>query len=316
MKQLEIVDSFGDTIAVEPELGLYTAYDFMGNKMPNLGIQFYSYDEDGFREPYATLTVNFGEFIGVKDCAYIDTNNNAFTGQLLTMGFCQDTGFTKQSGFCTYPLWKFDSEFLKAIDPEGLYEVYEKKFDEYMMGGPQAPLEDREMEVVSEVLDALGVAFEMDADSVGMTVWANDTVYYGAEIYRYLLDEVCEYEQNGAVKQLELDLCNDFYDLCEMNEVDYRDYIQKHKVAETEFVITMSSGGGTVLDFMTLPTRKEADQVCESYGWEFKDENDFVWGLDIDEREISLDDKLASAQEQSEKSAPRVVDKSDIVKEQ
>ncbi len=299
MKQFEIVDSFGDTVTVEPELGLYTAYDFMDNKMPNLGIQLYCYDEDGFREPYATLTVNFGEFIGAKDCAYIDTNNNSFTDQLLAMGFCQDTGFTKQSGFCTYPLWKFDSEFLKAIDPEGLYEVYERKFEEYMRDGAQAPLKDREMEVVSEVLDALGVSFEMDADSDGMTVWANDMVYYGAEIYRYLLGEVCEYEENGAVKRLDLDLCNDFYDLCEMNDVNYHEFNQRPKATEMEYAITMSSGGGMVQDFMTLPTKAEAEEICESYGWEFKDENEFVWGLDIEEREVPLDRRLDDAKERS-----------------
>lgn len=308
MKKFEIVDSFGDSVQVEAELFLCNTYDFMENKMPGLGIQLYSYDEEyGFREPYATLTQNFGEFLSARDCAYIDTNNCSFARQLLAMGFCEETGFTKQSGFCTYPLWKFDRDFLKEIDVKGLYSTYEKKFEEYMKEGGQLPLKDREMEVVSDVLDALGVSFEMDADSDGMVIWANDTVYYGAEIYRYLLAEVCEYDDNSAVKGLALDLCNDFFDLAEMNKVYPSDYNQKSNVGDMEYVITMSSGHGTVMDFMTLPTKEEAEEICEGYGWVFMDENEFEWELEIDEREVSLDSKIAKAEarcEESQKTEP------------
>lgn len=315
MKQLEIIDSFGDKVVVEPELFLCNTYDFNQNKMPGLGLQLFSYDEDGYREPYATLTQNFGEFLSVRDCAYIDTNNCPWAHQLLEMGFCENTGFTKSSGWCSYPLWMFDRDFLKEIDVNGLYAVYEKKFTEYMEKGAQLPLEDREMEVVTDVLVGLGVIFEMDADSDGMVIWTNDTVYHGAEIYRHLLAEVCEYEENGAVKGLPLDLCNDFFDLCEMNKVYPGVYNRKPPEVETEYVITMSSGHGTVLDFMTLPSFQEAFEICEGYRWEFKDENDFVWDLEIDEREVSLDAKIASAKEQSEKTVNNVDCKDDVVKE-
>lgn len=315
MRKFEIIDTFGDKVAVEAELFLCNTYDFMKNKMPGLGIQLYSYDEDGYREPYATLTQNFGEFLSARDCAYIDTNNCSFARQLLDMGICQETGFTKESGFCIYPLWKFDKDFLKEIDVKGLYDTYERKFEEYMKNGAQIPLKDREMEVVSDVLETLGVDFKMDADSDGMTIWANDTVYYGAEIYRYLLAEVCEYEENGAVKGMALDLCNDFYDLCEMNKVYPSDYNQKRVFGDMEFVITMSSGGGTVRDFMTLPTKEEAEEICEGYGWVFMDENEFEWELDIDEREVTLDSKLAVAVERSEETGADIHSKNELEKE-
>lgn len=301
MKTFEIVDSFGDAIQVEAELFVCNTYDFMGNKMPGLGIQLFDVDEDGFRGPYATLTQNFGEFLSARDCAYIDTNNCSFARQLLAMGFCEDTGFIKASGFCTYPLWKFDRNFLIEIDVNGVYGAYEKKFEEYMEQGAQAPLKDREMEVVSNVLDALGVSFDMDADSDGMVVWTNDSVYYGAEIYRYLLAEVCEYDESGAVKGMALDLCNDFYDLCELNKVYPSDYNQKRVFGDMEYVITMSSGHGTVRDFMTLPTKEEAEEICEAMGWRFLDENEFEWELDIDEREVPLDERLDAAKERIEK---------------
>ena len=312
MKTFEIVDSFGDSIEVEAELFLCNTYDFMGNKMPGLGIQLYDVDEDGFRGPYATLTQNFGEFLSARDCAYIDTNNCSFARQLLAMGFCEDTGFTKQSGFCTYPLWKFDRNFLIEIDVNGVYGAYEKKFEEYMEQGAQAPLKDREMLVVSDVLDSLGVEFEMDADSDGMVVWTNDSVYYGAEIYRYLLAEVCDYEVNGAVKGLDVDLCVDFYDLCEMNQVYPGVYNRPEKEdANKEFVVVMSSGHGTVRDFMTLPSFREAFEICEGYHWEFKDENEFVWDLEIEEREVPLDVRLADAKERSEQDARKGREKED-----
>ena len=199
MRKIEIVDSFGDTIVVEPELGLYTAYDFMENKMPNLGIQFYSYDEDGYRDPYATLTVNFGEFIGAKDCAYIDTNNNSFTAQLLQIGFCQDTGFTKQSGFCTYPLWKFDTNFLKEIDVNGLYDAYEKKFDEYMNDGPSLPVQH--IEADNSFLTGLSdeeLAFVGDEEK--MVDFAELTKEEFLASYSYLTEE--EYDATKRVLAL------------------------------------------------------------------------------------------------------------------
>lgn len=142
MKSFEIVTDgwLGTNVVVEPELGLYSVRDFMGEEGHILGIQLYFRDEDGERKPFRTLTTSFGEFIGLKDSAYIDTNNNPFAAQLLTMGFCQDTGFTKHSGFCIYPLWKFDEDFLKEIDVHGVYDTYEKKFNE-LMGIEQEPTE-------------------------------------------------------------------------------------------------------------------------------------------------------------------------------
>lgn len=35
--------------------------------------------------------------------------------------------------------------------------------------------------------------------------------------------------------------------------------------------------------FCRCNTMKEAFEVCESYGWEFMDENGFVWSMEIEE---------------------------------
>ncbi len=114
-----------------PELLVMVVPDFMGNKQNNIGLQLYTDDDEGGLEPFATITKNFGEFIGQKNCAYIDTNNCPFADQLIEQGFAVDTGLTKQSGYCTYPLWKFNEDFLRSIDPK-LYEMYSNEFDAYM----------------------------------------------------------------------------------------------------------------------------------------------------------------------------------------
>lgn len=69
----------------------------------NLQIQLWSE-----YEPFASLTVNLGEKLPA-DCAYLDTNNLR-----CAFDFCmihklgEFTGAFSQSGYCTYPLWKFD----------------------------------------------------------------------------------------------------------------------------------------------------------------------------------------------------------------
>ena len=76
---------------ITPKLDLYEVNDWMGKKGYGIAIQLY---EDGI--PYARLTTSFGEFIGLKNAAYIDTNN-----------------------------------FPKALNPE-IYQKYSDKYDELM----------------------------------------------------------------------------------------------------------------------------------------------------------------------------------------
>lgn len=57
--------------------------------------------------------------------------NCDFAKQLLIYGFARNTGLTKNSGFCSYPLWVFDESFLAEIGGEQ-YQQYSKAFDDYM----------------------------------------------------------------------------------------------------------------------------------------------------------------------------------------
>lgn len=113
-----------------PEVTAIIAPDFMGTEQLNIGLNLYTEGESGL-EPFAVFTKHFGEFIGQKNCAYVDTNNCPFADQLLTQGIAIDTGLTKQSGFCTYPLWQFNEDFLKGANAK-LYDLYSESFDEYM----------------------------------------------------------------------------------------------------------------------------------------------------------------------------------------
>lgn len=113
-----------------PEVTAILVPDFMGREQLNIGINLYTEDENGLKA-FAELTKHFNEFIGQKNCAYVDTNNCPYAEQLLEQGIAVDTGLTKQSGYCSYPLWLFNEDFLKSVNGK-IYDLYSESFDEYM----------------------------------------------------------------------------------------------------------------------------------------------------------------------------------------
>lgn len=119
-----------EKIELTPHLMLVEVTDFMQGKQHNIGLLF-THEDEGEESPFASLTLNFGEFIGTKNCAYVDTNNCWFADEILETGIAEDTGLTKLSGFCKYPLWHFKEEFLEAIDKD-VYQKYSDEYDEYM----------------------------------------------------------------------------------------------------------------------------------------------------------------------------------------
>ena len=125
----EIV-SYGEKYQVEPSLDLYSVKDFMGEEKVGLAICLNVVENGKIIEPFATFTVSFGEFIGIKDAVYIDTNNCEFASQLFKQGFGIETGITKQSGFCSYPLCIFEEALLRKID-KGVYEEYAKQYENF-----------------------------------------------------------------------------------------------------------------------------------------------------------------------------------------
>ena len=128
----------GGKIRLKPRVELYDTRDYMGKQMPGLAIVLDEVDRnENVTEQYAVLTVSFGEFLPVKNCAYIDANNCPFAPQLLAKGIAQDTSYSKISGYCKYPLWVFKEDFLKEIGGDK-YERYSEQFDAYMRRGMSA----------------------------------------------------------------------------------------------------------------------------------------------------------------------------------
>ena len=127
----KIKDFYGRELMVQPRLALYSVRDFDGKEMPGLAITLIDVTDSNDPTDYCDLTVSFGEFIGMKNCAYIDANNCDFADQLLKQGMATKTQFTKKSGFCEYPLWMFEEKDLREMG-EAVYETYCSEYDKYM----------------------------------------------------------------------------------------------------------------------------------------------------------------------------------------
>ena len=136
----KIKDFYGRELTVQPRLALYSVQDFAGKEMPGLAITLIDVTDSNDPTDYCDLTVSFGEFIGMKNCAYIDTNNCDFTDQLLAQGMATQTQFTKKSGFCEYPLWLFDDNVLREMGEE-VYAIYSLEYEKYI--AEKMPPEDK-----------------------------------------------------------------------------------------------------------------------------------------------------------------------------
>ena len=114
----------GEKIRLKPRVELYDTRDYMGKQMTGLAIVLDEVDQnENVTEQYAVLTVSFGDFLTMNNCP--------FAPQLLSDKIAQDTGHSKISGYCEYPLWVFKEDFLKEIGGEK-YEQYSEQFDAYM----------------------------------------------------------------------------------------------------------------------------------------------------------------------------------------
>ena len=128
----QITTFTGEKRLIKPRLELYSQKAFMNEDMPGIAIMIDDVTAGEYEaEPYCDLTTSFGEFIGMKNCAYIDTNNCDFADQLQSQGLASDTGFYKASGFCKYPLWQFEEGTLREIDND-VYQKYSDAYDGYM----------------------------------------------------------------------------------------------------------------------------------------------------------------------------------------
>ena len=78
---------------------------------------------DGDLEPYARITTNLSSFPPAPCCAFLDTNNVEPIQKLVQQyKLGKPTGRIGQSGYCTYPEYRFDMQEIKkyCINPEDI----------------------------------------------------------------------------------------------------------------------------------------------------------------------------------------------------
>lgn len=117
----EYESEHGGKYLLAPKLGMYANNN-------NLSVQFFSYDEtENFWEPFCSATTNIVSLAYLE--AAIDTNDNGFKmlDFLEQNGFGQRTPFIVASGFCTYPIFKFNEQKLRQIDPK-IFRDYKKAY--------------------------------------------------------------------------------------------------------------------------------------------------------------------------------------------
>lgn len=119
----DYTDSYGDVEKLYPTFSMYRDFDTL-----YLGFYFYNEDEDpefSGMEPYCTATVNLRPLPFLHSA--IDTNNNGIKmlDFLEKNGFGHRTGQGIPSGYCVFPVFEFNADKIKELDPN-FYEFYAK----------------------------------------------------------------------------------------------------------------------------------------------------------------------------------------------
>ena len=119
IKRMDYTDSYGDLIKVTPVLNMYRDND-------NLYVGLTSYDEDLEAEDnYCDLTVNVYKLPYLHSAIDTTYSGEAKLKFLQEQGFGELTGNSLRSGFCTYPVFRFNEDKLREIDPE-TFKAYAK----------------------------------------------------------------------------------------------------------------------------------------------------------------------------------------------
>lgn len=125
--EMDYVDLFGNTVRVRPKINMYANND-------NLYVGLDCYDQEfGGWEPYCDVTVNIRKLPFLESA--IDVNNNDYH----ILKFLSDQGFGNltekvlPSGFCVFPVFRFNADKLQEIDS--------KMFSEYLKCHGRQPMQ-------------------------------------------------------------------------------------------------------------------------------------------------------------------------------
>lgn len=113
-----VIKEYGNTYDITLEIQTYSA---------PIGLCVELVDNsEGYPVPYSRITVNIDEFVDPEYTgllAAIDTNNNPdITKFLESNNLAKFTGKVAISGYCTYPIYKFDENALREASPESFEE--------------------------------------------------------------------------------------------------------------------------------------------------------------------------------------------------
>ena len=107
---MKVKTAYGEYEITRFELGKYTYGD-------NLAIMLYCFDKElGGEEPFASLTVNL-DYKGLSENeAFVDTNNCPWAKEFIKANALGEfTGLEFPSGYCMYPLYRFNLEKIKEL---------------------------------------------------------------------------------------------------------------------------------------------------------------------------------------------------------
>lgn len=155
MDKFEYEPPYGEKVDVTIKVSRYVNND-------NLYVGMDAFDtESNEKYPFTDITVNI-EALPYLHSA-IDTNNNgmlSITNFLIENDLALPTGEYQQSGFCVYPVYRFNAELLEKLDPEPFHE-YQKAHGIELQHG-HARNEKGLASVDELVKDAKGRTFEKD----------------------------------------------------------------------------------------------------------------------------------------------------------
>ena len=105
-------DNYGDEIEVKPVLNMY-----VDNNNLYLGLESYDEELEGW-DSYCDVTVNIFKLPFLESALDLTCSGVEKVSFLVNNGFGQLTGQVLASGFCTYPVFRFDADKLMEIDSQ------------------------------------------------------------------------------------------------------------------------------------------------------------------------------------------------------
>lgn len=112
---------YGGQYTLKPHLGIYAYHD-------NLSLSFHHLDKDDGRwYPFCYATVNIIPLAYLEGAIDVNDNGNQMLEFLEANGFGECTPYCVRSGFCVYPIFKFNEDMLLKINPK-VFTEYAKNF--------------------------------------------------------------------------------------------------------------------------------------------------------------------------------------------